>query len=118
MPQRQKGQSVARHEPTASPASTSIRTFCRKPGPWLDERAWRARSSSATSLPFADNSFDVAVSVTVIEEVNANGMLAEMVRVTKPGGGVAVIARAIDMPFLMNLGSESPITASTSIPDH
>jgi len=82
------------------------------------EGAIEFRDGNAGSLPFADNSFDVAVSVTVIEEVDADGMLAEMVRVTKPGGGVAVIARAIDMPFLMNLGSESPITASTSIPDH
>ena len=41
----------------------------------------------AESLPFSDNSFDVTMSVTVIEEVDADRMLAEMVRVTKPGAG-------------------------------
>ena len=58
---------------------------------------------NAESLPFPDDRFDVAMSVTVIEEANADRMLAEMVRATKPGGRVAVVARAMDMPFLMNL---------------
>jgi ubiquinone/menaquinone biosynthesis C-methylase UbiE len=58
---------------------------------------------NAESLPFADNSFDVAMSVTVIEEVDADRMLAEMVRVTKPGGRVALVARALDMPFFRHL---------------
>jgi hypothetical protein len=66
------------------------------------------REGDAESLPFADNSFDVTMSVTVIEEADADGMLAEMVRVTKPEGRVAVIARAMDMPFLMN----APLTAA------
>jgi ubiquinone/menaquinone biosynthesis C-methylase UbiE len=61
------------------------------------------REGSAEALPFADNSVDVTMSVTVIEEVDANQMLAEMVRVTKPGGRVGIIARAMDSPFLMNL---------------
>ncbi len=60
------------------------------------------RDGNAESLPFSDNSFDVTMSVTVIEEVDADRMLAEMVRVTKPGGRVALVARAIDMPFLRN----------------
>jgi SAM-dependent methyltransferase len=61
------------------------------------------REGNAQSMPLADDSFDVAVSVTVIEEVDADRMLAEMVRVTKPGGRVAVVARAIDMPFFRHL---------------
>ena len=61
------------------------------------------RDGNAESLPFADDSFDVTMSVTVIEEVDADRMLAEMVRVTKPGGRVAVVARAIDMPFFRHL---------------
>jgi ubiquinone/menaquinone biosynthesis C-methylase UbiE len=48
------------------------------------------------------------MSATVIEETDADRMLAEMVRVTKPGGRVAVICRALDMAAPMNL----PLSAS------
>jgi ubiquinone/menaquinone biosynthesis C-methylase UbiE len=61
------------------------------------------REANAEALPFADGSFDVTMAVTVIEELDADRLLSEMVRVTKPGGKVAVIARAMDVPFLMNL---------------
>jgi len=57
----------------------------------------------AHALPFSDQSVDVTLSVTVMEEVDADQMLGEMVRVTKPGGRVAAIVRACDRPFLMNL---------------
>jgi len=57
----------------------------------------------AEALPFPDNSFDFTFSATVIEEVDADQLLAEMCRVTKPGGRVAVIARSVDIPFFMNL---------------
>jgi len=66
------------------------------------EGAIEFREGNAERLPFADSSFDVTMSVTVIEEADADRMLAEMVRVTKPEGRVAVVARAMDMPFLMN----------------
>jgi len=39
---------------------------------------------------------DLTLSCTVLEEGDADRMLAEMIRVTKPGGRVAVIVRAID----------------------
>jgi SAM-dependent methyltransferase len=74
------------------------------------------RDGNAESLPFSANSFDVAMSVTVIEEVHADRMLAEMVRVTKPGGRVAIVARAIDMPFLRNLGLSADLKAKTEAP--
>lgn len=61
------------------------------------------REGNAEALPFPDNSFAVTMSVTVMEEGDADQMLGEMVRVTKPGGRVAVIVRACDRPFLMNL---------------
>jgi len=61
------------------------------------------REGNAEGLPFPDAHFDVSMSVTVMEEVDANKMLAEMVRVTKPGGRVATIVRACDRPFLINL---------------
>ena len=61
------------------------------------------REGSAEALPFPNHSFDVTMSVTVMEEVDADQMLREMVRVTTPGGRVAVIVRAEDMPCLMHL---------------
>ena len=54
-------------------------------------------------MPFPDDHFGVAMSTTVMEEVDANRMLAEMVRVTKPGGRVAVVVRATDLPWVVNL---------------
>jgi len=74
------------------------------------------REGDAESLPFPDNSCDVAMSVTVIEETDADRMLAEMVRVAKPGGRVAIIARAIDMPFLMNLRLSAGLKAKVEAP--
>ena len=87
--------------------------FARKEG--LEE-AIEFREGSGEALPFADGSFDITMSVTVIEEVDADRMLAEMVRVTKPGGRVAVISRAMDMPFMMNLRLRSELKAKVEAP--
>jgi SAM-dependent methyltransferase len=80
------------------------------------EGALEFRDGNAESLPFADDSFDVTMSVTVIEEADADRMLAEMVRVTKPGGRVAVVARAMDMPFLMNAQLPAAVKAKVEAP--
>jgi len=56
------------------------------------------------------------MSVTVIEEADADRMLAEMVRVTKPSGRVAVIARALDMAFPMNLPLSASLKAKVEAP--
>ncbi len=61
------------------------------------------QEGDAESLPFPDNHVDVAVSFTVLEEGNADRMLAELVRVTKPGGRVAVMVRALDIPWVVNV---------------
>lgn len=61
------------------------------------------RKGNGESLPFADNTFDFAFSVTVLEEGDADKMIAEMVRVIKPGGRVGAIVRALDIPFVINL---------------
>jgi SAM-dependent methyltransferase len=51
----------------------------------------------AHELLFEDGSFDATVSITMLEEVDADRALAEMVRVTRPGGKIAVAVRAIDI---------------------
>jgi SAM-dependent methyltransferase len=57
------------------------------------------QEGDAEALALPSDSVDVAVSCTVMEEGNAKQMLAEMVRVTKPGGRVAVTVRSLDIPW-------------------
>ena len=63
----------------------------------------RFQESSGDSLPFPDNSFDVSMSFTAIQYVDADRMLTDMMRVTGPGGRVAVLARGDDRPNLINV---------------
>jgi hypothetical protein len=53
---------------------------------------------------------------TVLEEGDADRMLAELVRVTKPAGRVAVIVRAIDMPRWVNLPLSASLKAKVDTP--
>lgn len=61
------------------------------------------QEGNAEALPFPDNHFDVTFSTTVMEEVDADKMLAELIRVTKPSGRVGVIVRATDMDRTINI---------------
>jgi SAM-dependent methyltransferase len=74
------------------------------------------QEGDAEALPFPDNHVDVALSFTVLEEGNADRMLAELVRVTKPGGRVAVITRAIDIPLVVNLPLRPELKTKVQIP--
>lgn len=57
----------------------------------------------AEALPFPEGHFDVVISATLLEEVQADRALAEMVRVTRPGGCVAAVVRAVDLPAWTSL---------------
>jgi ubiquinone/menaquinone biosynthesis C-methylase UbiE len=74
------------------------------------------QEGGASALPFADATFDVAMSITVIEETDADRLIAEMVRVTRSGGRVAVIARSMDLPFIMNLTLDPDLKAKVESP--
>lgn len=74
------------------------------------------REGSAEALPFADNSLDVTFSSTVIQRVNADLMLPEMVRVTRPGGRVAVLGHAHDMNRWVNLPLRPSLKARIESP--
>lgn len=74
------------------------------------------QEGSAEQLPFDDNSFDVAFSSTVIQRVNADLMLPEMMRVTKPSGRVAVLGHAHDMNRWVNLPLSPALKARVESP--
>ena len=80
------------------------------------EDAVSFREGSAEQLPFDDNSVDVAFSSTVIQRVNADLMLPEMVRVTRPGGRVAVLGHAHDMNRWVNLPLDPVLKARIESP--
>jgi ubiquinone/menaquinone biosynthesis C-methylase UbiE len=70
----------------------------------------------AEALPLPDGAVDVALSSTVFEEGDAERMLSEIVRVTRPGGRVGIIVRAIDMPFWVNLPLAPALKAKVDAP--
>jgi ubiquinone/menaquinone biosynthesis C-methylase UbiE len=70
----------------------------------------------AEALPLPDAAVDVALSSTVFEEGDADLMLSEIVRVTRPGGRVGIIVRAIDMPFWVNLPLTPELKAKVDAP--
>lgn len=71
----------------------------------------------AEALPVPDAAVDVALSSTVFEEGDAERMLAEIVRVTRPGGRVGIVVRAVDMPFWVNLPLDAALKAKVDAPN-
>ncbi len=71
---------------------------------------------NAEALPFPDSSFDCVFSVTVLEECDADKAIAEIVRVTKPGGRVGIVVRAIDLPQWWHLDLSDAIRAKVTPP--
>ena len=80
------------------------------------ERLITFREGNAEALPFPDGSFDVTMSSTVIQRADADRMLAEMVRVTRPGGRVAVLGHAHDMPRWVNLPLRAALKTKVEAP--
>jgi SAM-dependent methyltransferase len=74
------------------------------------------QEGSAEAIPLAAESVDVALSFTVMEEGNADQMLAELVRVTRPGGRIAAIVRSCDMPSWANLPISAALRAKVDRP--
>jgi SAM-dependent methyltransferase len=74
------------------------------------------REANAEDLPFADDAFDSAFSVTVLEECDADLALRELFRVVKPGGRVGVIVRAIDLPQWWHLELPPDLKRKVEIP--
>jgi len=74
------------------------------------------QEGSAEAIPLADESVDLALSFTVMEEGDSDRMLAELVRVTRPGGRIAAIVRSRDMPSWSNLPISAALRVKVDIP--
>ncbi|MGE0222614.1 MAG: methyltransferase domain-containing protein [Acetobacteraceae bacterium] len=74
------------------------------------------QQANAESLPFPDDSFDHAFTITVLEECDADRAMAELRRVVRPGGRVGVIVRAIDMPQWWHLSLPDALRRKTETP--
>jgi ubiquinone/menaquinone biosynthesis C-methylase UbiE len=70
------------------------------------------QEGNGLALPLPDGGFDVTLSLTVLEEGDADRMLAELVRITRPGGGrVAAIVRGEDWPIQISLALSDELRA-------
>jgi ubiquinone/menaquinone biosynthesis C-methylase UbiE len=74
------------------------------------------QEGTAEAIPLDADSVDVALSFTVMEEGDADRMLAELVRVTRPGGRVAAIVRSLDLPPWANLPISAALRAKVDVP--
>jgi SAM-dependent methyltransferase len=74
------------------------------------------QEGNAEAIPLADDSVDVALSFTVMEEGDADRMLSELVRVTRPGGRIAAIVRSLDMPWWTNAALSPTVRAKVDAP--
>src|SRR5215472_9032507 len=70
----------------------------------------------AEAIPLADDSVDVALSFTVMEEGDADRMLSELVRVTRSGGRIAAIVRSLDMPWWINAALSPTVRGKVDAP--
>ena len=75
-------------------------TLARKEGL---EGAVEFREGNAEDLPFVSGSFDVVLACTLLERLDADRALRKLVRVTKPGGRVGVVVRALDVSWFVNV---------------
>lgn len=79
---------------------------------WID-----FQEADAEKLPFPNDRFDATISCTVMEEGNADRMLEQFVRVTKPGGKVGVVVRSIDLPRWVNLPLSAELKRKVEAPN-
>jgi SAM-dependent methyltransferase len=73
------------------------------------------REGRAEAIPLGNGSVDVALSFTVMEEGDAD-RLAELVRITRPGGRIAAIVRSLDMPPWTNAALRPAVRAKVDAP--
>jgi ubiquinone/menaquinone biosynthesis C-methylase UbiE len=72
--------------------------------------------ANAETLPFPDNAFDCAFTITVLEECDADKALRELLRVLRPGGRVGVVVRSIDLAQWWHLDLPETLRRKVEIP--
>lgn len=113
----------------------ATKDFCAKPLTGMDLNAYFLREAEsiakldgvanrikllhgdAEAISLEDCSFDVVLTYTVLEECDANKVLAEIFRVLKPGGRVAVVVRAVDIPMFWHLPVDPAIVSKVNVPN-
>ncbi len=93
-----------------------INAFLRREAEMLGQAAGFADiidviEGDAHALPVTDGAYDITLSVTMLEEVDAERAIAELVRVTRPGGRVGVIVRALDIAPLVSAELSETVAA-------
>lgn len=109
--------------------SGARKSGARKSGAWKSG-AWRAAervtfvAGDALELPFADRAFDVVTNSFGLRNVADSGAaLAEMLRVTRPGGRLVICefshlpARGLDVAYQRYLAAALPLVAKTLSPN-
>ena len=76
----------------------------------------RVETGDAESLPFEDGFFDRVFSATVMAEVDAELMMAELVRVCKPGGRIGALVGASDLPWVWGVDLPEALAAKVNAP--
>jgi len=100
---------LAQSDPTSRAVATDLNPYFLMEAQALADDAQmmsrvRFEKANAEHLPHGDDSFDTAMSCTVMEEGDAGQMLSELVRVTKPGGRIVILTRALDVDWWINIG--------------
>jgi ubiquinone/menaquinone biosynthesis C-methylase UbiE len=99
---------VARHAAGANPiTAVDVNGYLREAAALAEVEGLPDRitfqEDEAENLNIPDHSIDVSLSFTVMEEVDADRMLSEIIRVTKRDGRIGVVVRAADMAWWTNL---------------
>jgi SAM-dependent methyltransferase len=108
---------LARSDPSAQVVATDLNPYLLAEARALAEIGGiaariRFEEADGAQLRFSDNQFDMVFSSTVLEEAPADKMLSELARVTKPGGRLVAITRAIDVDWWVNLDVPEDIRRS------
>jgi SAM-dependent methyltransferase len=111
---------LARSDPSAQIVATDLNPYLLAEARALAEVAGvasriRFEEADGARLQYDDNRFDVAFSSTVLEEAPADRMLSELARVTRAGGRIVAITRAVDVDWWVNLDVPEDVRRSLNV---
>ena len=109
---------LAKRVPNGRIVATDVNQFLLREAASLNGGDGRItfQEANAEALPFADASFDMAFSITVLEECDADRALRELRRGVRPGGRVGIAVRAIDLPQWWHLDLSPQVKRKANVP--